>query len=83
MILLNCHPTAPHTLGVVYDFGLYPIEHIFLKLKKWLQDFPEVPQWVGDWELIENDFTLQEQLYYDVVELQTTVQRNVESKNSV
>lgn len=109
MILLNCHPTAPHTLWnthkvricddlarilereyphvdqteeVVYDYGLYLTEKILLKSERRLRDFPEMPQWVGNWGQIENNFILQEQLQYDVVELQETVQRNVESFNA-
>ena len=108
MILLNCHPTAPHTLWnthranicddlartlerdyphinqteeVICDFGLFLIEKILLKSEKRLRDFPEMPQWVGNWEAIQNNFILQEQLQYDVAELQGTVQRNVESFN--
>ena len=75
------YPHIEQTEEVVYDFGLYLIEKILLKSEKRLRDFPEMPQWVGDWERIENNFILQEQLQYDVVELQATVQRHVESFN--
>ena len=75
------HPLIDQTEDTIYDFGLYLIEKILLKSEKRLQDFPQMPQWVGNWERIENNFILQEQLQYNVVELQATVQRQVESFN--
>ena len=76
------HPHIDQTEEIVYDFGLYLIEKILLKSERRLRDFPEMPQWVGNWDRIENNFILQEQLQYDVVELQATVQRHVESFNA-
>jgi len=75
------HDNIDQTEDIIYDFGLYLIEKILLKSEKRLRDFPEMPQWVGNWEWIENNFILQEQLHYNAAELQAIVQQNVQSFN--
>ena len=44
------YPHIVQTEDIIYDFGLYLTEKILLKSEKRLQDFPEMPQWVGNWD---------------------------------
>ena len=43
------HPHIDQTEEIIHDYGLYLIERILLKSEKCLRNFPEMPQWVGDW----------------------------------
>jgi hypothetical protein len=67
------YPHIDQTEEVVYDFGLYLIDKNSLEVGKEATGHSRHATMVGNWERIENNFILQEQLQYDEVELQAAV----------